>query len=74
MNKQLQDLFFHEVSQGRLDFDSDPKYAQQMAQSMSLFPGGDLPGPIFDLLETANCISFAHGLRLGLRLREWAAL
>ena len=49
MNKQLQDLFFHEVSQGRLDFDSDPKYAQQMAQSMSLFPGGDLPGPIFEI-------------------------
>lgn len=42
-----------------------------MEQCLSLFPGGDLPRPVFKLIETANLISFAHGLRLGLRLNRW---
>ncbi len=73
MNEQIQELFFNEVNRGRLNFDSDPEYARQMAQSSALFPGGDLPQPIFELLESANYISFAYGLKLGLRLKRWAA-
>ncbi len=73
MNEQIQELFFNEVNRGRLNFDSDPEYARQMAQSSALFPGGDLPQPIFELLESANYISFAYGLKLGLRLQQWAA-
>ena len=72
MDKQLQDFFFDEQDRGRLVFEDFPEYNSLMNRSLSLFPDGDLPRPLFDLLETANCISFAHGLKLGLRLREWA--
>ena len=74
MDKQLKEFYFDEVERRHLDFESFPEYNNLMDQSLSLFPDGDLPGPVFDLLETANCISFAHGLKLGLRLREWTAL
>lgn len=74
MDEQLKDFFYAEQEQGRLNFDADPKYAGLLQQSVALFPDGDLPNPVFDLLETASFISFAHGLRLGLNLREWAAL
>ena len=72
MDKQLKEFFFDEQDRGRLSFEADPEYADLLHQSEALFPGGDLPDPIFDLLETANVLSFAHGLRLGLKLREWA--
>lgn len=74
MDKQLKELFYDEQDRGRLNFDADPEYAGLLQQSVALFPDGDLPKPIFDLLETANYISFAYGLKLGLNLREWAAL
>ena len=74
MNKQLKAFYFDEVDRGHLNFEAFPEYNDLMVQSLSLFPDGDLPAPVFDLLETANCISFAHGLKLGLRLREWTAL
>ncbi len=74
MDKQLQEFFYDEQERGRLVFEDSPEYEDLLRQSLSLFPGGDLPRPVFDLLETANLISFAHGLRLGLRLREWATL
>ncbi len=70
MDKQLQEFFYDEQERGRLVFEDSPEYEDLLRQSLSLFPGGDLPRPVFDLLETANLISFAHGLRLGLRLRE----
>ena len=72
MDKQLQEFFYDQQDRGHLAFESFPEYNNLMDQSLSLFPGGDLPRPVFDLLETANLISFAHGLRLGLGLREWA--
>lgn len=72
MDEQLKDFFFAEQEQGRLNFDADPKYVGLLQQSVALFPDGDLPKPVFDLLETANFISFAHGLKLGLRLKRWA--
>ncbi len=74
MDKQLKEFYFDEVERRHLDFESFPEYNNLMDQSLSLFPGGDLPRPVFDLIETANLISFAHGLRLGLRLRDWATL
>ena len=72
MEKQIQEFFFDEQDRGHLVFEDDPQYADLLYQSLSLFPDGDLPGPVFDLLETANCISFAHGLKLGLNLNRWA--
>lgn len=72
MNRQLQEFFFAEQEQGRLNFESFPEYNHLLHQSLVLFPDGDLPAPIFDLLETTNFISFAHGLKLGLQLRKWA--
>ncbi len=74
MKKQLQEFFYSEQDLGRLVFEDDAEYAALLHQSTALFPDGDLPKPVFDLLETANCISFAHGFKLGLRLTEWAAL
>ena len=74
MDEQLKEFFFDEQDRGRLIFEDSPEYDGLLRQSLSLFPDGDLPGPVFDLLETASSISFAHGLKLGLRLREWTAL
>ena len=72
MDTQLKELFYNEQDRGSLDYDADPEYSGLLRQSLALFPDGDLPKPVFALLETANLISFAHGLRLGLKLREWA--
>ena len=72
MDEQLKEFFFDEQDRGRLVFEDNPDYADLLHHSLALFPGGDLPKPVFDLLETANCISFAHGLKLGLRLKRWA--
>ena len=72
MDKQLKEFFFAEQEQGRLKFETFPEYTDRLGQSVALFPSGDLPDPIFDLLETSNYISFVHGLKLGLRLSQWA--
>ena len=73
MDEQLKEFFFDEQDRGRLIFEDSPEYDGLLHQSLSLFPDGDLPQPIFDLIETASCLSFAHGFKLGLGLREWAA-
>ena len=72
MNEQIQELYLNEQEQGRLVYENFPEYDDLLRQSLTLFPGEELPKIIFDLLETSNCIAFAHGLRLGLRLRQWA--
>ena len=72
MDEQLKDFFYAEQEQGRLVFEDFPEYNDFLSQSTILFSDGDLPKPVFDLLETANFISFAHGLKLGLRLKRWA--
>lgn len=72
MNEQIQELYFNEQDQGRLVYENFPEYDDLLQQSLALFPNEDLPKVIFDLLETSNYIAFAHGLRLGLRLRQWA--
>ena len=73
MDEQMKEFFFDEQDRGRLIFEDSPEYDGRLRQSLSLFPDGDLPQPIFDLIETASCLSFAHGFKLGLGLREWAA-
>ena len=72
MNEQIQELYLNEQEQGRLVYESFPEYDNLLRKSLPLFPDEELPKVIFDLLETSNCIAFAHGLRLGLRLRQWA--
>ena len=72
MEKQIQEFFINEQDQGHLVFEDFPEYTDLLHQSLALCPDGDLPKPLFDLLETANCISFAHGLKLGLNLNRWA--
>ena len=72
MDKQLKEFFFDEQDRGRLSFEADPEYADLLHRSTALFPDGDLPREIGQLIDTANCISFAHGLKLGLRLKRWA--
>ena len=73
MNEQLQNFYYSEQDQGRLVFEDVPEYSELLEKSMALFPDGDLPREIGMLLDTANCISFAHGLRVGLTLQRWAA-
>jgi len=73
MDKQLKEFFYDEVDRGRLAFEDDPEYNTLMDQSLSLFSGGNLPTAVSRLLDTSNCISFVHGLRLGLRLNRWSA-
>ena len=74
MDEQLKDFFYVEQEQGRLVFEDFPEYNDFLSQSTILFSDGDLPKPVFDLLETANFIAFAHGLKLGLRLKRWSVL
>ena len=72
MNKQLQEFFHDEVDRGRLLFEDFPEYNDLFAKSEALFPNGDLPNEIVRLLDISNCIAFAHGLKLGLKLERWA--
>lgn len=71
MNEQIQELYFNEQEQGRLVYENFPEYDGLLQQSLTLFPGEEMPKVVFDLLETSNCIAFAHGLRFGLRLKQW---
>lgn len=71
MNEQIQELYFLEQERGRLVYENFPEYEALLRQSLPLFPGEELPKVIFDLLETSNCIAFAHGLRFGLKLKQW---
>ena len=68
----MQELYLNEQEQGRLVYEKFPEYESLLQESLTLFPDEEMPKTIFDLLETSNCISFAHGLRLGLRLSQWA--
>ena len=73
MDERLKELFFDEQDRGRLVFEDCPAYNDLMEQCLALFPGGDLPDPIFQLLDLSNSLSFAHGIGLGLELSRWAA-
>ena len=71
MDKQLQELYLNEQEQGRLVFEDFSEYVDLLHQSLALFPDKEMPEAVFRLLETSNCIAFAHGLRFGLRLKQW---
>ena len=72
MNPELQELYYYETDQERLDFDSDPVYQEKMRRALAELEMEDLSPALFSLLDTANQISFTHGVRLGLRLGLWA--
>ena len=72
MNEQLKEFFYNEQDQGRLDYEADPEYSALLHQTLALFPEGDLPDSLAQLLDISNCLSFAHGLKLGLKLNRWA--
>ena len=68
---ELKELYYYETDQERLDFDSDPVY-QKMERALAELETEELSPALFSLLDTANQISFTHGVRLGLRLGLWA--
>ena len=68
MKEKLKELYIQEIDLSRLDFDHDPEYQAYYTQAETLWEGGDMPAPLFHLLETSNLISFAHGFQLGARL------
>lgn len=70
MNEQIRELYINEQDQGRLVYEKFPEYERLLQESLTLFPGEELPEVVFRLLETSNCIAFAHGLRFGLRLKQ----
>ena len=72
MTERLKHLYSLEIEQARLNFEADPAYRDYLTQSQALWEGGDMPQPIFQLLEQSNFLSFAHGFRLGLGLGRWA--
>ena len=72
MIPELQELYYYETDQERLDFDSDPVYQEKMRRALAELETEDLSPALFSLLDTANHISCTHGVRLGLRLGLWA--
>ena len=72
MEEKLKELYFREIEQFHLDFDSDPEYQAYYTQAEALWKGGDMPKSFYDLLDAGNFLSFAHGFRLGMRLAGWA--
>ena len=73
MDKQLKEIFFDEQDRGRLVLEDDPEYCALLQRCMDLFPGGDLPREIGQLLDVSNSLCLGHGIKLGLRLKRWAA-
>ncbi|MCI9294435.1 MAG: hypothetical protein HFF48_04325 [Lawsonibacter sp.] len=71
MKELLKELYDWEIDQSRLNFDHDPEYQAYYTQVEALWEEGDMPAPLFHLLETSNLISFAHGFQLGARLARW---
>lgn len=68
MNEQIKALCHLETESSRLNFDQDPDYQLYYTQAQALWEGGDMPSPLFRLLETSNALAFAHGLRTGAAL------
>lgn len=71
MTKKLKELYIQEIDQSRLDFDRDPEYQAYYTQAEALWDGKDMPKAIYQLLDTANFLSFSHGFRLGAQLAGW---
>ena len=71
MVEKIQELYFQAVDRGELDFDGDPDYQKYLTQAKAVWQDEDMPQPIFDLLDHANYLSFAHGVQFGMRLAVW---
>ena len=71
MEQKLKELYNQEIDQFRLDFDSDPEYQAYYTQAKALWEGDDMPKSFYNLLDTGNFLSFAHGFRLGMELAGW---
>ena len=73
MEVQLQELYFSEVDSGRLMYEDDPEYERRrQALSSCLDRLEVIRDPLWDAVlrftNQSDLVSFAHGLRLGLRL------
>ena len=71
MVEKIQELYFQAVDRGELDFDGDPDYQKYLTQAKAVWQDEDMPDSIFNLLDHANFLSFAHGVQLGMRLAVW---
>ena len=71
MVEKIQELYFQAVDRGELDFDGDPDCQKYLTQAKAVWQDEDMPQPIFDLLDHANFLSFAHGVQFGMRLAAW---
>ena len=71
MKSLIQELYYQEIDQAHLDFDGDPDYQKYLTQAKAVWQDEDMPQPIFDLLDHANFLSFAHGVQFGMRLAAW---
>ena len=54
MIPELQELYYYETDQERLDFDSDPVYQEKMRRALAELETEDLSPALFSLLDTAN--------------------
>ena len=76
MEVQLQELYFSEVDSGRLMYEDDPEYERRRQALSSCLDRLEVIPEARDLLwdavlrftDQSDLVSFAHGLRLGLRL------
>ena len=71
MKEKLKELYIQEIDLSRLDFDHDPEYQANYTQAETLWEGGDMPEPLYCLLDAGNFLSFARGFRLGMELARW---
>lgn len=82
MDSFLRDLYVNELECKRLRYDRDADYTANLEAFSQryelLFAQNDhrlceeLWSKVFSLSDSTGRISFAHGLRLGLRLAWWA--
>ena len=78
MEVQLQELYFSEVHSGRLMYEDDPEYERRRQALSSCLDRLEvirdpeardlLWDAVLRFTDQSDLVSFAHGLRLGLRL------
>ena len=68
MEVQLQELYFSEVDSGRLMYEDDPEYERRRQALRDPEARDLLWDAVLRFTDQSDLVSFAHGLRLGLRL------
>ena len=72
MEVQLQELYFSEVDSGRLMYEDDPEYERSCLDRLEVIRDPEARDLLWDAVlrftNQSDLVSFAHGLRLGLRL------